>query len=93
MKTARLTILVTPEQKTAIAKRAKSLNISAGDLLRRAVETYKADDDHETVLNALADNLHRAAKEARRAMKDSLIEVQRSLDYFQEKRAPKKRAA
>lgn len=73
MKTERMTILVTAEQKAAINARAQSLGVSAGEMVRRAVETYgagpsEATSESEAVLNALADELFAAAKEARAAL-------------------------
>ena len=81
MKTERMTILVTPAQKQAIATQAKKLNVSAGEVVRRAVEGYRHNDE-ETVLNALADELGRAIKEARHALKDALGETRRTLEHF-----------
>ena len=81
MKTERMTILVTPAQKQAIATQAKQLNVSAGEVVRRAVEGYRHNDE-ENVLNALADELDRAVKEARYALKDALGETRRTLEHF-----------
>ena len=81
MKTERMTILVTPAQKQAIATQAKKLNVSAGEVVRRAVEGYRHNDE-EIVLNALADELGRAIKEARHALKDALGETRRTLEHF-----------
>jgi hypothetical protein len=93
MKTERMTILVTPEQKAAIMQRAKTLHLSAGEVVRRAVENYRPISEEEVVLNALAADLHKAAREARDSMKDALSEVQAALDYFVAKRVPKRRMA
>ncbi|OGA45398.1 MAG: hypothetical protein A3F74_27010 [Betaproteobacteria bacterium RIFCSPLOWO2_12_FULL_62_58] len=76
-----MTILVTPAQKQAIATQAKKLNVSAGEVVRRAVEGYRHNDE-EIVLNALADELGRAIKEARHALKDALGETRRTLEHF-----------
>jgi hypothetical protein len=81
MKTERMTILVTPAQKQAIATQAKKLNVSAGEVVRRAVEGYRHNDE-EIVLNALADELDRSIKEARHALKDALGETRRTLEHF-----------
>ena len=81
MKTERMTILVTPAQKQAIAAQAKKLNVSAGEVIRRAVEGYRHNDE-EIVWNALADELDRAVKEASHALKDALAETRRTLDHF-----------
>jgi hypothetical protein len=84
MKTERMAVLVTPEQKSAILARAESLGLSAGELVRRAVESYhpsssrKAGED-EAVLNALADELLAAAKSARASLRDANKEIQWTL--------------
>ena len=90
MKTERMTILVTPAQKQAIATKARKLNLSAGEIIRRAVESYRHNDE-EIVLNALADELERAVKEARHALKDALGETQRTLEHFASKPWPRSR--
>jgi len=93
MKTERMTVLVTPAQKQAITAKAKKLNMSAGEIVRRAVESYRHNDE-ELVLNALADELDRAVKEARHALKDALGETRRTLDHFAAKaRSGQRRAA
>jgi ABC-type transporter Mla subunit MlaD len=83
MKTERMTVLVTPEQKAAILARAQSLGLSAGEVVRRAVESYdpKAGsiDEDEAVLNALASELFAAAKSARAALNEAIGEVQSTL--------------
>ncbi len=81
MKTERMTILVTPAQKQAITAKARKLNVSAGEVIRRAVEGYRHNDE-EAVLNALADELDRSVKEARLALKDALVETRRTVEHF-----------
>ena len=91
MKTARMTILLTPEQKAAIQARAESLGLSTGELLRRAVETYgtnPTDDaaESEAVLNALADELFAAAKAARAALAAANRDVQATVKQLSQSR-------
>ena len=88
MKTERMTILVTPEQKAAITARAESLGLSAGEMLRRAVETYSGDPKpgSEDLLNALADELFAAAKSARAALSSANKEVRTTLKQLQRRR-------
>lgn len=86
MKTERMTILLTPAEKAAIASRAKKFNLSAGEVVRRAVENYQPPGNSEAVLNDLADELHRAAREARAALTEALSELERTLRYFSSKR-------
>lgn len=74
MKTARMTILLTPDQKAAIHARAERLGISTGEMVRRAVDSYgqvaanDAKSESEVVLDALADELLAAAEEAKAAL-------------------------
>ena len=86
MKTERMTILVTPKEKAAILARAQGLGLSAGEMVRRAVESYKAAEEDEIVLNALADELYTAAKEARKALGKATRELRSTLDQFARKR-------
>jgi hypothetical protein len=89
MKSERLTILVTADQKRAITAKAKRLNLSAGEVVRRAVESYHSGDE-ERVLDALADELARSAKEARTAIKEALDELRRTRAQLAgRERAPK----
>ena len=85
MKTERLVILVTPEQKQAIMARAKSLNLSAGEVIRRSVQGYRPSDE-EAVLSALADQLERSAKETRKALTAARQELRQTLDYLAARR-------
>ena len=79
MKTERMTILVTPKQKAAINTQAHNLGVSAGEMVRRAVETYHPSKNgvagEEDILNKLADELFAAAKTARAALNAANKEV------------------
>lgn len=92
MKTERMTILVSPAQKQAIATKAKKLNVSAGEVIRRAVESYRHNDE-EAVLNALADELDRSVKEARHTLKEALAETRRTIEHFAAKAKSEQRRA
>jgi hypothetical protein len=82
-----MTILVTPEQKAAITARAQRLGLSAGEMLRRAVESYDASkSENESVLNAIADELFAAAKAARSALADANREMQATLKHLASRR-------
>jgi len=75
MKTQRLVILVTPEEKRAIARRAKALDVSVAELLRRSAQGFGAGAD-EATLAALASELQKAVKESRAALRIALAEAQ-----------------
>lgn len=92
MKTERMTILLTPQQKEVIHAKAKKLNLSAGEVVRRAVEGYQAGGD-EALLMALAEELERSVKEARIALKSALIETRATLDHLEKTRAAARKAA
>jgi hypothetical protein len=89
MKTERMTILVTAEQKAAILARAQNLGLSAGEMMRRAVDAYDpaaSMDEDETVLNALADELFAAARDARAALEEANRELEATLDQLAKRR-------
>lgn len=69
MKTERLTLLVTPDDKALIAERAAGLGVSTSEFVRRAVELFDGDDilaleELATLLpelNAMADRIEATA--------------------------------
>jgi predicted trehalose synthase len=89
MKTERMTILVTPEQKAAILARAERLGVSAGEMVRRAVESYDpaaGSDEDQAVFDALADELFAAAEAARTALRAANEELQSTLQQLAQRR-------
>lgn len=92
MKTERMTILLTPQQKEVIAAKAKKLNLSAGEVVRRAVEVYQSGSD-DALLMALAEELERSVKEARTALKSALAETRATLDQLATTRSAARKAA
>ncbi len=56
MKTDRMTLLVTADEKADLAARATAQGISASELVRRAVRSYDPEEDMDE-LKALADEL------------------------------------
>jgi hypothetical protein len=92
MKSERLVILLTPEQKRAIVARAKSLNLSAGEVIRRSVESFSPNDE-EAMLRALADELERSARETRKALASARTEIRQTLAHFATKRRPAAKVA
>ena len=91
MKTERLVILVTPEQKRALAHRAKALDLSVAELVRRSAEGLRPGAD-EHVLSALADELQRSVKESRAALRAALAETQATLAQLGKGRKERKAA-
>ena len=91
MKSARMTILLTPAQKAAIRARAQALGVSTGEMVRRAVESYRTaaketPSGSEAVLNALADELFAAAKEAKSALAAASRDVQTTVKQLAKSR-------
>ncbi len=62
MKSARITILVSEEEKADIGARAAEMKIPTGELLRRAVASYEPEDESEE-LEALASEFERIVKQ------------------------------
>ncbi len=82
LKTDRLTVLVSPEEKAALVARAKGLGLSAGEMIRRAALEYQPSQEateSELVLNTLADELLVAANEARQALNSAEKELRSTL--------------
>ncbi|MGH8593148.1 MAG: hypothetical protein ACREX9_24360 [Gammaproteobacteria bacterium] len=87
MKTERLTILVSSNEKKAIAAQAKVLNITASEVVRRAVAQYRPEEDEEQrLLNALADELEASARSAQHALSAARKELEATRAYFAAKR-------
>lgn len=78
MKSERMTVLVTPEVKASIKRRAEALNIPASELVRRAVETYVPKQDEKQLL-LLAKELEEATKTTERKLDEALAAVNSTL--------------
>lgn len=74
MKTDRMTLLVTPDEKAELAARANALGISASELVRRALDSYDPDLD-EAAVQELADELAQAAARMEKKLDDCLATV------------------
>jgi ABC-type transporter Mla subunit MlaD len=91
MKTERLVVLVTPRQKRAIAHRARALDVSVGELLRRSAEGPGGTGD-EAALGALASELHKAVKDSRAALRAALADAQATLAALGKRRRERRAA-
>lgn len=78
MKSERINLLVTPEEKAAIEARAAALNLSTSEMVRRAVASYDPESD-EAELQALADGLRSVA----RATEQKVDAALRQLDQLE----------
>jgi len=86
MRTARATVLMTPDEKAAIEKRAASMGVSSGEYIRLAVDNFeKVSPEQEAELEALAKEVN-AVIPKMAAMLDSmsrtLQELHRENDAF-----------
>jgi mobilization protein NikA len=86
MRTARTTVLMSPEQKAAIEKRAASMGVSSGEYIRLAVDNFeKVSPEQEAELEALVGEVNQAVPKMA-AMLDSmsrtLQELHRENDAF-----------
>lgn len=76
MRTARTTVLMTPEEKAALEKRAASRGVSSGEYIRLAVDNFeKVSDEEEAELAALVDEVNQAIPK----MKSSLDRTSKTL--------------
>ena len=69
MHTARLTVLMPPERKAEIERRAAARGISTGELVRRAVEEYdEISPEQEAELAALVEQVNATLPEMNAAL-------------------------
>lgn len=82
MRSERVTVLLSPEEKARLAQRAASLQIPIGELMRRAVAGYDPEAD-TAELEALADELERAVDAAEASLDKALAKLD---EFYKEKR-------
>jgi hypothetical protein len=90
MRSARTTVLMTPQEKTALEKRAASRGVSSGEYIRLAVDNFeKVSDAQEAELQALADELNIAVPKMKASLEQSskvLSELHReNAKFFRER--------
>lgn len=72
MRNARTTVLMTPEEKALLEKRASKRGVSSGEYIRLAVENFdKVSDEQEAELAALAAELKTAVPKIKKALEQS----------------------
>lgn len=69
--TERLPILLTREQKSAIARKARESNMTMGEFLRRAAEAYRPDED-DARYAGMIEQVRKTAVEATAALDNAL---------------------
>jgi hypothetical protein len=80
MRTARLTVLMPPERKAEIERKASTMGISTGELVRRAVDEY----DHLTPEQEA--ELALLVEEANKAIPEMAKSLDRMIDSLRETR-------
>ena len=81
MRSARLSVLVTPEEKTLIDERARQAGVNASELVRRAVAAYDPEIDMEE-LQALSQQLADMVDHTEKKLDANLAEVARLRDLM-----------
>ena len=72
MRSARTTVLMTPEEKAALEKRAANRGVSSGEYIRLAVDNFeKVSDAQEAELAAIAAELNAAVPKIKAALERS----------------------
>lgn len=85
MRTERLTILLTPDERSELNAKADELGLNASDFVRLAVESYDTTGDKE-LLEQLALQLTESVTQTRAALDEAKREVEATLAYFAAKR-------
>lgn len=90
--TERIPVLVTPDQKARIARKAKAANLTVGEFVRRAAEAYQP-DDNDDVLERLIVQIKSTGAKASKALDASLAFVAESEKRIEQMEAarPRKR--
>jgi len=73
----RIPVLVTAEEKSDIAARAKYAGLSVGEYLRRAAQAYRSSED-EAALLALIEQMLRCTERAEAAIDEAVRQVEAS---------------
>ena len=86
MKTARTTVLMTPEEKATLERRAASMGVSSGEYIRLAVDNYeRISPEEEAELAALVAEVNAAIPKMHASIDESiktLEELHQDMDAF-----------
>ena len=87
----KLLVLLSPAEKSALAKRASAGNVSMGEWVRRAVSDYRpelaSDKDEETALLRLTAELSAATRRAARAITRAENDIDQAIQMLRTTRA------
>lgn len=86
MKSERLTILVTPEEKAAMNAKAAEMHVSTSEMLRLAFDAFE-EPENQALLSALADELERAVKRMSESLDAASREVEETLKVTRARRS------
>ena len=78
-KTARITILSTPDFKSFLASEAKKEKISVAELIRQRCEKKPANNEDEELLQVLVKELHTATARAKLSLEKGLADAEKAL--------------
>ena len=78
-KTARITILSTPDFKAFLASEAKQEGISVAELVRQRCEKKPTNNGEEELLHALVNELHTATARAKLSLEKGLADAEKTL--------------
>lgn len=81
MRWQRMTVLLTPEAKSLIEARARTLGITSSELARRAIEAYDPDRDEKT-LQMLAAELANVVDQTEAKIDGALASLDSLRRYF-----------
>ena len=86
MRSERINLLVSREEKTLIDRRARKAGMSASELIRRAVVAYGTDADMDE-LRGLTDELGAAAQRMDATLDATLTKLERTAEAIADKQA------
>jgi hypothetical protein len=89
--TERIPVLVTAEEKSEIARRAKTAGLSMGEFLRRAAASFRPTEDEE-ILGHMIEQMAETTAQASAAIEDALAFVEASNKRIAVLEAPRKAA-
>jgi hypothetical protein len=88
----RIFVLVAPEQKKKIAKKAKEANLTVGEFVRQAAEAYQPNDNDEA-LERLVVQIKATAAKASKALDANLAFVAASEKRIEQMEARRRKTA
>jgi hypothetical protein len=85
-KTERVTILTTPDFKAFLSAEALKEGISVSELIRERCLNKPANDEEETILKALIEQVNESTEKAKQSLSHGLKEARKTLKALQQKR-------